>query len=563
MLALVNGIRAEGPRCCRPALRESCGSWEPQVQRRTSKRRGPALSCGLLLWAYGVCACGSPAPLRPRPAGADVVHAVDVPTAKVTPPPALRPIGQGFVDITPEPEPFHVPGIYEMGNANVPSMEAVLLADLDGDGRDEVIFSPTWDEGPDTEPAVYAWHGTALQRVALKLPSRVSVRAAADMDGDGALDLVVDGPGILWGDGKGAYPSISWLTPNDFSGSQSIALADLNGDGWLDVLQARGPGIVPGHDVLSFLRSNGRVFVPTPDILDQPDVGFIDSLGVALLDEQPTLVLANAHHVPPLPRFYRPDATNIWRPFYPVVKGGPNALLKATPMGGIACDIDGNQRIDFAFALDPDTVFWANDWWDRSNVTGIRRLPVLPGHSWPPMGWAFGCFDIDGDGRMDLIEACGNDVGGFVDPTHDSGPQPIKAYTFSPTWKATDVSALVGLSRMGQWHSLTTGDIDGDGAPDFAVGGWGESARVFLNRTGVASARLRLRSIHGQPAVAARVEAGGARWDSTSVSPLSQSDTQVFITRNAASAKVHFADHSVKTVSIALGRSDVVQASAK
>ena len=441
-------------------------------------------------------------------------------------------------------------------------MEAVLLADLDGDGRDEVIVSPTWDEGPATVPAIYRWNGLALQRVPVNLPSRVSVRAAADMDGDGAVDLVVDGPGILWGDGKGAFPSAGWFTSNDFSSFEPVALADLNGDGWLDLLQVRGPGLEPGHDTLSFVHSAGRNFEPKHDLLDQPDVGFVDSLGVVLLDELPTLVFANSNHVPPLPRFYRADATHIWRPFHPAVQGGPNLLLKATPMGGVACDLDGNQRIDFAFALDPDTVFWANDWWDRSNVTGIRQLPIRPGYTWPAMGWAFGCFDIDGDGRMDLIEACGNDVGGFMDPKHNSGPQPIKAYTFSPKWKATDVSVSVGLTRMGQWHSLTTGDVDGDGAPDFAVGGWGESARVYLNRTGVPSARLRLRTAHGQPAVAARVDAGGARWDTTSVSPLSQSDTQVFITRNAGTATVRFADHGVKSVSFALGHSYVVQAAA-
>ena len=47
-----------------------------------------------------------------------------------------------------------------------------------------------------------------------------------------------------------------------------------------------------------------------------------------------------------------------------------------------------------------------------------------------------------------------------------------------------------------------------------------------------------------------------------SVSPLSQSDTQVFITRNAGTATVRFADHGVKSVSFALGHSYVVQAAA-
>ena len=469
---------------------------------------------------------------------------------------------EGFIDVTPDPPPFYVPGPFQKGNQTVPSLGAVLLADLDGDEQDEVIFSPTWQEDSYTTPLVYRLQEHTLVRQPLLLPARVSVRAVADMDGDGAADLVLDGPGVSWGDGKGGFSAPKWLSPSEGSNWLPLALADMNGDGWLDILQVASPGLAGNRDVLTYLHAGGRNFLAKFDIVEESQASYVDSLGVARLDEIPTLIVAterinNDQPVPP--RFYRKDVKGVWTGFSPFPGAVPASISSGAPMGAAVCDLDGNGRLDFAVALNPDTLFWSDGWKERSDVTGIRRIPIMPGHVYPPMGWAFGCMDIDGDGRLDLLQAYGNDASGFVVKSNEAGPQPIKAWTFGDDWLARDLTATVGLGRLGQWHSMSIGDIDGDGAPDFAVSGWGETPRVYLNRTGVPTAALRLRTRHGQPAVAARVESGGSRWDQVSVSPLSQSDTRAFITRTTGTAVVRFVDGGEASVPIRFGQHYVVQ----
>ena len=70
-----------------------------------------------------------------------------------------------------------------------------------------------------------------------------------DADGDGDPDLFVaslSGPDRLsLNDGNGVFTLSSAATPNDTPGSLSVAMADLNGDGRLDLVQAQGEGTDP------------------------------------------------------------------------------------------------------------------------------------------------------------------------------------------------------------------------------------------------------------------------------------------------------------------------------
>ncbi|MBA3501130.1 MAG: VCBS repeat-containing protein [Myxococcota bacterium] len=70
-----------------------------------------------------------------------------------------------------------------------------------------------------------------------------------DADGDGDPDLFVaslSGPDrLLLNDGAGVFTLSTNTTPNDTPGSLSVAMADLNGDGRLDLVQAQGEGADP------------------------------------------------------------------------------------------------------------------------------------------------------------------------------------------------------------------------------------------------------------------------------------------------------------------------------
>jgi hypothetical protein len=70
-----------------------------------------------------------------------------------------------------------------------------------------------------------------------------------DADADGDPDLFVaslSGPDrLLLNDGSGVFTLSPNTTPNDTPGSLSVAMADLNGDGRLDIVQAQGEGADP------------------------------------------------------------------------------------------------------------------------------------------------------------------------------------------------------------------------------------------------------------------------------------------------------------------------------
>lgn len=136
------------------------------------------------------------------------------------------------------------------------------LADLDGDGKVDLVLGTVGqiciyqNTGTATQPAwtrMTAWE-TGL--AAFTLNRHYHPVAIADVDGDGLLDmLMVEGSGtehVLKNTGTGTAPNIvpAWTEQSTWSVGQPVrndsgwAWADLNGDGLVDRLTATSPGYV-------------------------------------------------------------------------------------------------------------------------------------------------------------------------------------------------------------------------------------------------------------------------------------------------------------------------------
>ncbi len=118
----------------------------------------------------------------------------------------------------------------------------VALADINGDGRVDLFFgaanggSQLWQNDGD-------WHfhditGSAIPERSAVLAGDVTGVVLADLNGDRAPDLVLnthaDGIRILMNDGHGVFHRFP-LVPSRARGGHSVALADMDGDGWVDI----------------------------------------------------------------------------------------------------------------------------------------------------------------------------------------------------------------------------------------------------------------------------------------------------------------------------------------
>lgn len=113
---------------------------------------------------------------------------------------------------------------------------SVLIADLDRDGRPEIVF------GDSARGTLRCLDATGGERWVYAGPSGTdSPPAAADLDGDGSIELVYGTMKVQGGDGRvvvldGASGKQRWAVPVPGHVQSEPALADLDGDGTREIL---------------------------------------------------------------------------------------------------------------------------------------------------------------------------------------------------------------------------------------------------------------------------------------------------------------------------------------
>ncbi|HEX9580538.1 MAG TPA: CRTAC1 family protein, partial [Gemmatimonadales bacterium] len=389
----------------------------------------------------------------------------------------------------------------------------VCLGDIDGDARADVFLART--EGPN---ALYRnlgnWRFEEItQNAGVGAPDRYSTGCAfADVDADGDLDLLLaalGGPNALFlNDGAGRFTEQGEDAGlRSSAGSTTIAVADVDGDGWLDLYVANYKAYTTLDHISPQERSFDQVarqvgprrfevrerYRRDYRLVDREDLG-----GISLEQRaDPDFFYRNDGGG----RFIRePIAGN--RRF--VDERGHRLTVEPESFGLAAmfADLDGDGTPDLYVANDfedPDQ-FWRND--GRGNFRLVQWNAV---RSTSNSGMAVDVGDVDRDGRPDLFEVdmLSQDTRRLKTqiPTHsapakrpglgEARPQMQRNTLHLNRGDGTfaEVARVAGVGASGwSWSTLFL-DVDLDGWEDILVG----TGHVWDQMDGDTQYRLRNR----------------------------------------------------------------------
>jgi len=336
---------------------------------------------------------------------------------------------------------------------------SVAAADVDGDG-DLDVLTASWN---DDEIAWYENTDGAgsfgLQQVISRLANGASSAAAADVDGDGDLDVLSASnhdDEIAWyenTDGAGSFGAqqvISVLA----NGARSVAAADLDGDGDLDVLSASFiDDKIAWYENLTIHRS--AKYTAASPVVAETDKW---SLAASDLDRDGDLDLVATSKGNNKVTWYANDGSGSFGAEQ-LIDGSANA-----PRGLAVADLDGNGTQDVVVARKDanDAVWYAND--GSGNFGSSNSV-----HTGVENTWAVSAADLDGDGDQDVVVSlCESGVaGGFA-------------------WHENDGSGVFGAAQAISApttrcaRAVRGADLDRDGDID-VVGGLGNGVSWYAN----------------------------------------------------------------------------------
>ncbi|WP_243317203.1 FG-GAP repeat domain-containing protein [Geothrix paludis] len=292
----------------------------------------------------------------------------------------------------------------------------LVVADVDGDGRPDLVVANATDQTVSVRLADPAKPGFFLPAVLLATPGRTPLDVAVgDLNGDGKMDIVVAASGannvmvFLQGSTLGTF-----LAPVTFpvgGDPQAVTVADLDGDGTLDIAVATTANTVSVLRQLQF----------SPTLVAQSAVDYATgvqpvAIKAADLDGDGKLDLLTANYGATL----SPGTQGLSVLLQGATAGTFQAPVHYTTgyrsAALVVGDLNGDGKLDVAVANsglpgDPGSV---SVFLQDPATPGALLTPTSYRGAWGPMGVALG--DMNGDGLPDLVLADGDIVVRFNNP---------------------------------------------------------------------------------------------------------------------------------------------------
>ncbi|MCK5941432.1 MAG: VCBS repeat-containing protein, partial [Planctomycetes bacterium] len=269
--------------------------------------------------------------------------------------------------------------------------------------------------------------------------------AVADLNGDGAADLVIAGSdnAVYYNDGVARFSRSAQMFP---VGGGSVVLGDLDGDGDADCVLFAADQLwtLQNDGVGSLITWQGPY--TTPETIVDVAIGDVDG------DGAPDLFVAQV--APGIGPFnpMTPAVDQVW------LGQGNGAFALAsgwtttptTPSDVALADLDGDGDLD---VLDPHFV--------QIQANGSFAVTPIPGPFTGIARLALG--DLDGDGDLDGVVAtrCSICGGGFDDPVNGLLRNDGAGVFTAVAWPQTNFRGSYGVA---------VGDLDGDGDDDALFG---------------------------------------------------------------------------------------------